>query len=103
MIVVDTQTQLKIDIISKVSEGKIGVNNAQRLLMKSRKTIERYLQQYRKNGILFAIHKNSNRSPINKLSDSLKTKVQGLIKEKYFDFNLMHLIEKLESDSTLTN
>lgn len=96
MIVVNTQTQLKIDIISKVSAGKMLVSNAQRLLMKSRRTIQRYVQQYLKNGILFAIHKNSNRTPINKLPDSLKTKVQRLIKEKYFDFNLMHLIEKLK-------
>ncbi len=101
MIILDTQTQLKIDIISKVSEGKITICNAQKLLMKSKRTIERYLQQYSKNGILFAVHKNSNRSPINKSTDEMKNRVQELIKEKYFDFNLMHLIENLKSNEDI--
>jgi len=101
MIIMDTQTQLKIDIIAKVSEGKMKISNAQKLLMKSRRTIERYVQQYRKIGLLFAVHKNSNRTPPNKSSDSLKKRVQDLIREKYFDFNLMHLSERLENDEDI--
>ena len=44
---------------------------------------------------------NSNRRPSNKVSDSLKKKVQSLIKERYFDFNLIHLSEKLESEENI--
>ena len=38
----DSQTQLTVDVITKVSEGKITINNATKLLSCSRRTIERY-------------------------------------------------------------
>jgi len=78
-----------------VTEGKISIINAAKLLNKSRRTIERYLQKYQKIGIQFIVHKNTGKSPINKTSDTLKQTVQALIKEKYFDVNLAHLRELL--------
>jgi transposase len=96
MIVMDSTAQLKIDIIGKVSEGKISICNAAKLLNKSRRTIERYINDYLENGIQFAIHKNRGKSPANKISDKTKTKVQMLIKTKYYDLNLAHLKDMLE-------
>lgn len=101
MIVMDAQTQLKVDIIAKVFQGKISIRNASKLLNKSRRTIERYLSSYNKEGLTFAIHKNKNRNPINKSSEKLKVKVQELIKKKYFDFNLTHLAEMLSKKENL--
>ncbi len=98
MIVMDAQAQLKVDIIFKVSNGKISISNASKLLKKSKRTIERYLSKYKMEGIQFAIHKNKNKSPINKTSEILKSDVQKLIKNKYYDFNLTHLQEKLFFD-----
>ena len=46
MIVMDTQSQLTMDIISKVALGKISMTNASKLLNKSRRTIERYLRRH---------------------------------------------------------
>lgn len=91
----DSKTQLRVDVITKVSEGKITINNAAKLLNCSRRTIERYLNKYQKLGIKFAIHGNTGKPPINKTSESLKLKVQSLIKEKYYDVNLQHLSELL--------
>ncbi len=88
-------SQLTVDIIAKVSEGKISINNAVKLLNRSRRTVERYLSKYQKLGIQFIIHGNAGRIPANKTSDSLKRKVQSLIKEKYYDVNLQHLAELL--------
>ncbi|RME17923.1 MAG: ISNCY family transposase [Bdellovibrio sp.] len=97
MIVMDSKTQLKIDVIAKVNLKKINITDAQKLLGKSRRTIERYLQKYRKEGVSFVIHKNSQKSPPNKIPESLKKRVQKLIREKYYDFNLSHLREKLQN------
>lgn len=91
----DSQTHLTVDVIAKVSAGKISVNNATKLLNCSRRTIERYLHSYQELGIKFAIHGNAGRAPVNKTPDSLKLKVQSLIKEKYYDVNLQHLAELL--------
>lgn len=98
MIVMDSKAQLTIDIIAKVVEGRITIANATKLLSKSQRTIERYVKQYQQVGIQFAIHGNSGKSPVNKTPTSIKNTVQALIKDKYFDLNLIHLAEQLEAN-----
>ncbi|MFA6162738.1 MAG: ISNCY family transposase [Methylobacter sp.] len=97
MILMDSKAQLTVDIISKVTQGKISVINAAKLLNKSRRTIERYLQRYQQVGIRFIVHRNTGRVPANKVPDCLKRQVQSLIKEKYYDVNLQHLAELLDT------
>ena len=101
MIIMDSQTQLMVDVIIKVSEGKISIYNATKLLNCSRRTIERYLHRYRKLGIKFAVHGNTGRTPVNKSSNNLRLKVQSLIKEKYYDVNLQHLAELLSLNENI--
>lgn len=75
MFYMDAKSQFTVDIISKVIEGKITINSATQLLQKSRRTVERYLRRYRKEGIRCVIHGNTGRAPINKTPDSLKKEV----------------------------
>jgi len=96
MIIMDSKAQLTVDVISKITQGKMSIINAAKLLNKSRRTVERYLHRYHKVGIQFVIHRNTGRSPVNKTSDNLKKQVQSLIKEKYYDVNLQHLAELLD-------
>ena len=56
MIVMDSKAQLTVDTNAKVVQGKIDIVNAAKFLNKSRRTIERYLQGYRKIGIQFVVH-----------------------------------------------
>jgi len=95
MIMLDSKSQLTLDIITKVCEGKITIINAAKLLSCSRRTIERYLADYQKVGIAFVVHGNTGKVPVNKKPNDLKIKVQSLIKEKYYDVNLQHLSELL--------
>ena len=95
MIVMNSQSQLIVDVVTKVAEGKISILNASKLLNKSSRTIERYLRRYKKNGIRFVVHGNTGKTPTNKIPDSLKRQVQSLIKDKYYDFNMLHLIDIL--------
>ena len=97
MIVMDSRSQLTVDIVIKVAEGKIDIVNAAKLLNRSRRTIERYLRRYREIGIQFVVHRNAGKASSNKTCDKLKHRVQHLIKDKYFDLNLVHLGEMLES------
>jgi transposase len=96
MIILDSKSQLIVDIIAKVSIGKISISNATKLLSLSHRTIQRYLNQYHAQGIKFIIHVNTGRKPKNKISDDLTRTVQTLIKEKYYDVNLQHLAKLLE-------
>ena len=102
-VVMNAQSQLKLDIITKVDQGKIFKENACKLLNKSMRTIERYLFRYRKERVTFVHHKNKGISPINKTSDEKKQLVQSLIKGKYRDFNLTHLREKLLEEESIEN
>lgn len=92
----DSKSQLIVDVIAKVAESKMTIINAAKVLNKSRRTIERYLRQYHNIGIQFVVHQNTGKIPVNKTPDLLKRQVQRLIKEKYFDVNLQHLAELLE-------
>lgn len=94
----DSKSQFTVDIISKVIDGRISINSGTTLLNKSRRTVERYLSRYRKEGIRFVVHGNRGRFPVNKIPESLKKEVQSLIQTKYFDFNLQHLSELLEKN-----
>lgn len=102
MIMLDSKAQLTVDVIAKVAENKITIANAVKLLNKSRRTIERYLKQYREVGIRFVVHGNSGNEPVNKTPNSLKQQVQSLIKEKYYDVNLLHLGEILQDNEHIT-
>ncbi len=95
MVIMDSKAQLTVDIIAKIAQGKLSIINAAKLLNKSRRNIERYLQRYQKLGIQFIVHRNTGRTPVNKKPDKLKKQVQSLIKEKYYDVNLQHLAELL--------
>jgi len=79
----------------------MSIINAAKLLNKSRRTIERYLQRYQQVGIQFIVHRNTGRVPANKTPDSLKRQVQALIKEKYYDVNLQHLAELLATHESI--
>ena len=46
MIIMDAKTQFKVDIISKVYDGRVSIKDASKL-GKSRRTIERYLKSYK--------------------------------------------------------
>ena len=98
MIVMDSKAQLTVDIIAKIVEGRITIANGAKLLSKCRRTIERYVTRYQQVGIQFVVHGNSGKLPPNKTPTSIKKTVQALIKDKYFDLNLLHLAEKLETD-----
>ncbi len=96
--ILKTKDQLKLEIICKVHSGELDRNEAKLALDISERTLRRYLRKYRQVGISFLFHGNKRRNPVNKTQDIFKKKIQDLILEKYFDFNVLHLKEKLEEE-----
>ena len=47
---------------------------------------------------LLIVHGNTGKAPVNKTPNKLKQTVQKLIREKYYDLNLIHLAEMLETN-----
>ncbi len=95
------QDQIVLDIIVKVSTGTIGRKEGQGILNVSERTLRRHLAEYQKKGAIFVQHENCKNTPSNKSSDELKKRVQAPVREKYFDFNLTHCLEKLASEEKI--
>jgi len=91
--------QLCLEMVLKVVEGKMRREQAEQLLGVSERTFRRYLSEFRKIGIRFVRHGNKGRAPVNKTNESIERRVQELMKEKYFDFNMEHAREKILEDT----
>ena len=101
--IVNSEEQKTVDIVSKIISGKMQRRVGQRVLDVSERTLRRYIAQYLKQGILFCKHKSIGREPVNKGDRETKQKVIRLVREKYFDFNITHCLEKLKSEEGITN
>lgn len=99
--VMGAKAQLKLDVVSKVEQGRIPRKQARQVLGKSERTLERYVTKFRKQGVLFVRHGNCGKKPKNKIPDELKRKVLSLVREKYHDFNMAHCLEKLRDDEQI--
>ncbi len=93
MLNLNSKEQITLDVISKVSSGKLGIKQAQQILNKSESTIFRYLRFYDQKGALFVKHGNCFKVPKNKTPLELETRIIELCKQKYFDFNRSHARE----------
>ncbi len=93
-----SQDLLVLEVIAKVEANKLTRFEAETLLQVSGRTLRRYLTNYREEGIAFIRHGNRGRAPKNKLAPELKRRVQNVMREKYFDFNMVHALEKLHEE-----
>ena len=91
-----TRETLRLDLVSRVCTNQLDFKSVQRMLNVSERTLRRYICAFRKRGVLFIKHGNCKRVPYNRISNDLKGRVQELVKTKYFDFNMLHTIEKLK-------
>ncbi len=95
MLYMSARDQLKLDVIGRVITDVFDREKACLVLDVSQRTIRRYLKAFTDKGPLFIKHGNYQRCPVNRTSKTLKDKVLSLVREKYFDFNMLHCLEKL--------
>jgi transposase len=100
-ILMSGEDQLILDVVIKVECQKILRKDACLILDVSMRTLERYIKEYRKKGPVFVVHGNSGKEPKNKTKKKVKEVIQKLIREKYHDFNMTHLREKLEEEEKI--
>jgi len=101
MIIMSAKNELKADCLQKISMRKMTIADGCVILNKSYRTIERYLSQYKKRGISSVIHGNKGRIPSNKSPSELKNRFLKIYKDQYFDFNLVHALEKMKENENL--
>jgi len=101
VLVLGAEEEIQITTVFKVLQGDLSRLEGEMLLNVSERTLRRYLAEYRKEGARFIKHRNHWKRPWNKFDPSVKEKVHTLIKEKYFDLNLVHLSEKLLAEYSI--
>lgn len=89
------QQEIVFWVIEDYRAGKRSLDEAALILGVSPRTVRRRAKSVRECGLAGLHHKNCGKRPANKLSEALRDQVLAIVKERYFDFNLVHTREKL--------
>lgn len=101
LLTMSAEDKIKLDCITQLLAGKMERELVRQTLRVSDETVRRYLRGYEKKGLDFLEHGNARKVPKNKIGLDFKSKVQALIQERYFDFNVTHLQEILSERENL--
>jgi len=89
---------VRYEVIQDFIQGKITRKEAAMSLGLSERAITNLARKVKKNGLIGAAHGNKNKTPTNKKAIVMKAKAIRLKKEKYFDFNITHTLDKFIED-----
>ena len=89
--------QKKYEVIKNLVDSQGNKKRAAALLSCSRRTVDRLIMAYRKNGKAAFSHGNKGRSPSSSIPTSVKAQVSFLYVNKYFNSNIRHFTELLEN------
>lgn len=94
--------ELKYNTIKKLVETNGNKNAAALKLGCTRRTINRMIKGYLKEGKAFFRHGNKGRQPVNTIGEALEQEILTLYENKYYDANFTHFAEKLEEYEQIT-
>jgi hypothetical protein len=90
--------QFTYGVLTDFNAGKISRAEAALLLGVDERSVSRKSARFREKGLVGLQHGNTGRIPVNRTSLDLKATVLKLVREKYFDFNVAHCLEKLREN-----
>ncbi len=93
--------QFQIDRIQSFIAGSLSRRDCAALLNISERTVSRLATAVQTEGLAAILHGNKGKVPINKSPADVKSLAHQLATSKYFDFNILHMHEKLESEINL--
>ena len=97
-IIMRESESIKYQIMTEYLAGKLLRKEASKFLKVCERTITRWATKIKNKGLSGIKHGNYGKNTPNQYSDKFKEKVLTLVKEEYFDFNLVHLNEVLEAE-----
>lgn len=92
------KTQIRYETVNDFINGKLTRKEAAAALGIKERALTNLANKVRRLGLGGAIHGNHGRVPKNKKPSVMKAKAVRLKKEKYYDFNISHALDKFESD-----
>jgi len=90
--------QFTFNVLNDFGLGKIKRSEAAMMLGITERSVTRKASRFRTKGLPGVQHGNKGKTPPNRVSDDLQMRVIKLVREKYFDFNATHCLERLKKD-----
>ena len=88
--------QFKYSIIEEYRRGELSRREASEVLGISERSVQRWAKSVRECGLVGIKHGNCGRRPVNRYASSLEEKAMSLVKDLYYDFNIVHAKEMVE-------
>jgi transposase len=93
---------LRLQVIEKLNDGRLGQSEAGKLLKVSCRQIRRLLKAYRRQGAKCLASRKRGKPSNNRMREGVKQNILAIIKEKYIDFKPTFLGEKLLENHGIT-
>jgi len=100
-LIVSADEQIRYECVESYLKQKISLLELASFLKLSERQVYRVIARVKEKGLRGIFHGNQGRVPGNQISVFVKKRVQDLIKSTYFDFNCLHLKERLLEDHQL--
>lgn len=91
----------RVEVVTLVEAGKITGSQAAKMMGISLRQTRRIIKKYREGGAASLAHGNRGKPSPNRLDPALTSAIKQLLKEKYADYNTLHLTEVLEERHAL--
>jgi len=93
--------QYQLERIGEFISGSLNRKDCALLLNLSERSVSRLATAIKQEGLSAVLHGNAGKIPINKSDAELKKIARKAAVEKYFDFNILHMFEKLQPEINL--
>jgi len=91
----------RVEVMTLIETGKITGSQAATMMGTSLRQTRRIIKKYREGGVENLAHGNHGKPSPNRLDPALTSAIKQLLKEKYADYNTLHLTEILEERHAL--
>lgn len=95
LITMNQKEVLRLQVIEKLNDGRLGQSEASKLLGVSCRQIRRLLKAYRQHGAKCLVSKKRGKPSNNRICKEVRKNILAIVKERYVDFGPTFLGEKL--------
>ena len=100
-LIVSADEQIRYESIQSYLQGEISLKELASVLNRTERQTYRLIAKVKQHGLKGVFHGNQGRAPKNKISEFMKKRVQDIVRTTYFDFNCLHMQERLREDLQL--
>lgn len=94
----DSKAQQRLYVLTHLLAGEVTLAQAAAVLQLSPRQVDRLARRFREQGAAALVHGNRGRTPVNRTSDTIRSRLVELATTEFAGFNPVHLAETLAED-----